>query len=100
MKNKQLKALLIMLTLIFSMIQIAAPAQAMVDGKKNPVCISPKMVQLKTDMQKVWIDHTIWTRSYIVSAISNRRISRTYWTGSVRNQQDIGNVGKTPTRRS
>lgn len=59
-KNNPLKALLITLTLIFSMIQFAAPAQAMVDEKKNSVCISPQMVQLKTDMQKAWIDHTIW----------------------------------------
>jgi hypothetical protein len=93
-KNKRLKALLITLTLIFSMIQIAAPAQAMVDGNKNPVCISPKMVQLKTDMQKAWIDHTIWTRSYIVSAISNRPDQQDVLDRLLRNQQDIGNVIK------
>ncbi|MBB3128160.1 hypothetical protein FHS19_002814 [Paenibacillus rhizosphaerae] len=94
MKNKRLKALLITLMLIFSMIQIAAPAQAMVDGKKNTICISPKMVQLKTDMQKVWIDHTIWTRSYIVSAISNRPDQQDVLDRLLRNQQDIGNVIK------
>lgn len=94
MKNKRLKVLLITLTLIFSMIQITAPAQAMVDGKKNPVCISPKMVQLKTDMQKAWIDHTIWTRSYIVSAISNRPDQQDVLDRLLRNQQDIGNVIK------
>jgi len=52
------------------------------------------MVQLKGDMQKVWIDHTIWTRSFIVSAISNRPDQKDVLDRLLRNQQDIGNVFK------
>lgn len=65
-------------------------------GKKKgkAFCITPKMVKLKTDMQRVWIDHTIWTRSYIVSAISNRADQKYVLDRLLRNQQDIGNTIK------
>lgn len=96
MKNKWLLALLVTLVFVVSMTQVAAPVQAnaMVSEKKDSVCLSPKMVQLKTDMQKVWIDHTIWTRSYIVSAISNRPDQKDVLDRLLQNQQDIGNVIK------
>ena len=90
MKNKWLLALPLTLMLVISLIPTAAAA----GGKKNTVCLSPKMVQLKLDMQKVWIDHTIWTRSYIVSAISNRPDQKYVLDRLLRNQQDIGNVFK------
>ncbi|KOS04014.1 glycosyltransferase [Paenibacillus peoriae] len=56
--------------------------------EKNSACLSSKMVQLKGDMQKVW------TRSYIVSAISNRQDQKYVLDRLLQNQQDIGNVIK------
>ncbi|WP_199794836.1 glycosyltransferase [Paenibacillus faecalis] len=94
MKNKWWLALHLTLALVFSMTQAVVPVQAMVSEKKDPDCISPKIVQLKTEMQKVWIDHTIWTRSYIVSAVSNRPDQKDVLDRLLRNQQDIGNVIK------
>lgn len=92
--NKRLLALLITLVLIFSMAAAVASAQAKEVGRKDSTCLSPKMVQLKVDMQKGWIDHTIWTRSYIVSAISDREDQKDVLDRLLRNQQDIGNVIK------
>lgn len=60
----------------------------------NAVCLSPKMVQLKSDLQKLWINHTIWTRSYIVSAMSNRADQQDVLNRLLQNQQDIGNAFK------
>lgn len=93
MKNKRFPALLLTLALVFSMAPVAS-VQAKVSEGKNLACLSPKMVQLKVDMQKVWIDHTIWTRSYIVSAISDRQDQQDVLDRLLRNQQDIGNVIK------
>jgi len=45
-------------------------------------------------MQKVWIDHTIWTRTYMVSAISDRADQKDVLDRLMRNQQDIGDVFK------
>lgn len=93
MKNKGLAALLLTVVLVFIMTP-AVSVEAKVAQGKDLDCLSPKMVQLKTDMQKVWIDHTIWTRSYIVSAISNRPDQKDVLDRLLRNQQDIGNVIK------
>jgi hypothetical protein len=63
-------------------------------GAKKESCISPEMARLKADMQKAWIDHTIWTRSYIVSAMTNRPDRQDVLERLLRNQQDIGNLFK------
>jgi len=91
MKSKKIIALILVLVLG---IMPVMTVQAKASGSKDPNCLTPKMVQLKTDMQKVWIDHTIWTRSYIVSAISNRPDQMDVLDRLLRNQQDIGNVIK------
>lgn len=94
MKNKWILAILLTSALVFSMMPTAVSVQAKEGNNKDSVCLSPKMVQLKTDMQKVWIDHTIWTRSYIVSAISNRPDQKDVLDRLLQNQQDIGNLIK------
>lgn len=91
---KNLLALVLALAFVFNLSPAAASMQVMASEKKDPICLSPKFVQLKGDMQKVWIDHTIWTRSYIVSAISNRPDQKYVLDRLLRNQQDIGNVFK------
>lgn len=92
-KSKSFLALLLTVALVMS-IMPAELVHAKPGKKKQETCISPQMVQLKTDMQKVWIDHTIWTRSYIVSAISNRPDQKDVLNRLLQNQQDIGNVIK------
>ncbi|GIO87063.1 hypothetical protein J25TS5_39950 [Paenibacillus faecis] len=95
MKNKWFPIWLLTFVLVCSMVQpLTAHAITNTNGQKEAICLSPKMVQLKGDMQKVWIDHTIWTRSYIVSAMSNRADQKDVLDRLLRNQQDIGNVIK------
>lgn len=95
MKNKWFPIWLLTFVLVCSMVQpLTAYAITNTNGQKETICLSPKMVQLKGDMQKVWIDHTIWTRSYIVSAMSNRADQKDVLDRLLRNQQDIGNVIK------
>ncbi|MNH89946.1 hypothetical protein D3C87_1032900 [compost metagenome] len=94
MKYKRLMALTFTLALVFSMMPAAVSVQAKVTEEKDPACLSPKVVQLKSDMQKAWIDHTIWTRSYIVSALSNLPDQKDVLDRLLRNQQDIGNLIK------
>lgn len=94
MKNKCLLKLLLTLALVFCMVPTGEAVQAKAMEKGDLTCISPKMVELKVAMQKAWIDHTIWTRSYIVSAISNRQDQKYVLERLLRNQQDIGNLIK------
>ena len=93
MKNKWLPVLLLTLVLVYSMTPVVS-AQAKLSEHKDPACLSPKMVQLKGDMQKAWIDHTIWTRSYIVSALANIQDQKDVLDRLLQNQQDTGNLIK------
>lgn len=94
MKNKWSLVLPIILALLISSSPAMVSAQAETAQEKSSACLSPNMVKLKTDMQKVWIDHTIWTRSYIVSAISNRPDQQDVLNRLLQNQQDIGDLIK------
>ncbi len=58
------------------------------------LCSDQPSVQLKTSLQKLWIDHTIWTRSYIVSAISGLEDQEKVLAKLLKNQDDIGNAIK------
>jgi hypothetical protein len=57
-------------------------------------CLSPMMVQLQGDLRKLWIDHTIWTRSFIVSAFAGLDDQKDVLGRLLRNQQDLGDAIK------
>jgi len=95
MKKKQLLTLLLTIVLLFSVVPTVGAAHGKALKKRHSThCISKKEVELKFEMQKAWIDHTIWTRSYIVSAISNLPDQKYVLQRLLQNQQDIGNIIK------
>lgn len=94
LKNKWILSLLLAIALVFSMLPAVGSVQAKEGAQKDSTCLSPKMVQLQRDMRKAWIDHTIWTRSYIVSAISNLPDQKDVLNRLLQNQQEIGNLIK------
>ncbi|MCZ8520888.1 MULTISPECIES: glycosyltransferase [Paenibacillus] len=94
MKNKWLITLPVTFTLLFSGTPAVESAQAKMNVEKDSACLRPQMLKLKSDMQKAWIDHTIWTRSYIVSALSNLQDQKDVLDRLLQNQQDTGNLIK------
>ncbi|WP_404802049.1 glycosyltransferase [Bacillus tianshenii] len=52
--------------------------------------LSESAVQLKGDLRKLWIDHTIWTRNYIVSALADLDDKDKVLERLLKNQEDIG----------
>lgn len=48
--------------------------------------------QLRLDMRKLWSDHVIWTRQYIVSAIAGDPSAQAASQRLLKNQEDIGNA--------
>lgn len=56
--------------------------------------LSSPAVKLQGDLRKLWIDHTVWTRSYIVSALGGLEDQKDVLARLLRNQQDIGNTIK------
>ena len=53
---------------------------------------SPASSQLHDAMRKLWSDHVVWTRLYIVSAVAGDASAQTAANRLLRNQEDIGNA--------
>ena len=54
--------------------------------------ITSKACALKTTMRKLWADHVIWTREYIVSAVSDAQDNKDVTERLMKNQADIGDA--------
>ena len=68
----------------------ALPAAASTECQPTAAAIA-----LKQDMRKLWTDHVVWTREYIVAALGDQPDAQAAANRLMRNQEDIGNaVGK------
>lgn len=97
MKSRFLKLTLIGVFLVAMINPAEVGASRAAKDKEAHVhkqCISPAMVQLNNSLRKLWIDHVIWTRSYIVSAIAGLEDQEEVLERLLKNQQDIGNAIK------
>ena len=47
---------------------------------------------LKQDMRKLWTDHVVWTRDYIVAAVGDQPDAKAAADRLMKNQEDIGNA--------
>ena len=45
---------------------------------------------LKQDMRKLWTDHVVWTRGYIIAAVADQPDAQAAANRLLRNQEDIG----------
>lgn len=53
---------------------------------------SPAVVSLKMAMRRLWADHVIWTREYVVAAVAGTPDAGVAATRLLKNQEDIGNA--------
>lgn len=54
--------------------------------------VRPRVIELRQDMRKLWSDHVIWTRGYIVAAVANDPSASAAAARLMKNQEDIGNA--------
>jgi hypothetical protein len=47
---------------------------------------------LKQDMRKLWTDHVVWTRDYIIAAVGDQPDAKAAANRLMKNQEDIGNA--------
>ena len=47
---------------------------------------------LKQDMRKLWTDHVVWTRDYIIAAVADQPDAQVAANRLMKNQEDIGNA--------
>ncbi|MFF2911634.1 glycosyltransferase [Paenibacillus sp. NPDC057934] len=72
----------------------AAQAAEGVSARVGKQCVSPAKAKLKEDLRKLWTDHVLWTRSYIVSALAGLEDKDNTLERLLKNQQDIGDAIK------
>jgi hypothetical protein len=92
MKKHLLK--LIVLSMLSLLISLPLHVEAKEGGDQSKQCINSSSVQLTSALQRLWIDHTIWTRSYIVSATDGLPDQSKVLERLLKNQDDIGNAVK------
>src|SRR5215207_8128177 len=51
---------------------------------------SASAVSLKQDMRKLWTDHVVWTRDYIIAAVGDQPDQQAAANRLMKNQDDIG----------
>jgi hypothetical protein len=54
--------------------------------------VSSPAVALWQDMRKLWTDHVVWTRSYIVAAVGDQPDAQAAAARLMKNQEDIGSA--------
>ncbi len=59
---------------------------------KDTVCHMKQHWTLKQNMRKLWSDHVIWTRQYIVSSVNGTADTNADVTRLMKNQEEIGNL--------
>lgn len=59
---------------------------------KKGVVFSVKGCALRTGMRKLWADHVMWTRDYIVAAVADADDVKVAADRLLKNQEDIGNA--------
>ena len=68
-----------------------APA-ATTTTSTGTMAASSSAPELRTAMRKLWSDHVIWTRQYIVAAVAGDPSAQAASVRLLKNQEDIGNA--------
>ncbi|MEK8129806.1 glycosyltransferase [Paenibacillus filicis] len=90
MKNKFLWSLVVIMGLSFGV----GSVQGSANEGTSATCWSPAKVQLQSQLRKLWIDHTVWTSRYIVSAVAGLPDQKLVLDRLLKNQQDLGDAIK------
>ena len=90
--TKKFTVLLLSIALILPAISVkAAPPPPPVNQKQT---MSESAHQLKFNFRRLWMEHGIWTRSYIVSAAANLEDQEIVLARLLKNQDELGNAIK------
>jgi hypothetical protein len=83
-----MKRLILTFVAVFAGAQAAAAGIPSLDHEQGSNL--PAAVTLRQDMRKLWTDHVIWTRDYIVAAVADHPGAQAAAGRLMKNQEDIG----------
>ena len=79
------------LTIPTSLTAAPAPVQGAAGGRASAAAhLTSSAVALKQDMRKLWTDHVVWTRDYIIAAVGDQPDAQAAANRLMKNQEDIG----------
>jgi hypothetical protein len=81
-----MKSKVFALFVIFGVLQTAVAAAPPQQGASETI----PAAALRQEMRKLWTDHVVWTREYIVSAIGDQPDTQAAANRLMKNQEDIG----------
>ncbi|MGG1663333.1 glycosyltransferase [Brevibacillus sp. NRS-1366] len=94
MKSKLSKVVLLFMCLALLNSPLAVQAKEGSGDPQQQESLKPKEVKLQGDMRRAWIDHMIWDRGYMVSALAGLKDQDKVLARLLKNQEDIGNIIK------
>src|SRR5438876_11948791 len=90
---KTLKVVPIVLVIMLCSIGCASAGPAQTKSAKASMTHNEAAARLKQDMRKLWTDHVVWTRDYIVAAVGDQPAAQAAAGRLMKNQEDLGNAG-------
>jgi hypothetical protein len=78
--------------LVGSVLMGCASARSPILSGGDVALVRTGAIELKENMRKLWTDHVVYTRQYIVAAVANDPSASAAATRLMRNQEDIGNA--------
>ena len=75
------------LAVAFACIGMVAPATAQMAQHGGE---SSAAMTLRQDMRRLWTDHVVWTRAYVVAAVADQPDAQAAAARLMKNQEDIG----------
>jgi len=94
MKKQVLSIIFIVSLVIMNTTTFVKAQESSSPTNQTQTCINESVIELKYEMQKLWIEHAWWTRSIIVSKLANLEDQKEVLGRLLQNQVDIGNIIK------
>src|SRR5690349_12912693 len=71
-------------------VALASPSLQAQEHAKLATMQGGAAAELKQDMRKLWTDHVVWTRDYIIAAVGDQPDAQAAAGRLMKNQEDIG----------
>ncbi|WP_160725795.1 glycosyltransferase [Bacillus sp. USDA818B3_A] len=88
-----------LITCMFAFMLLFSTSFSIANAEGRPAvpqrdCINQSVIQLKYPMQRLWIEHAWWTRSYIVSSLAGLKDQKHVLARLLQNQVELGDIIK------
>ena len=92
MNRMTIAAAMAFCTAVYAASPTGSSAQAPPRANPSGSAQTGSAVALKQDMRKLWTDHVVWTRDYIIAAVGDQPDAQAAASRLMKNQEDIGNA--------